>query len=320
MVDAETLAPVEALLFERYALRMDAEKLPMVFILGSPRTGSTLLYQLLINVFGFFYFSNMVNDHFPEHPVVGAALDHILNLHKPIDYSSDHGKTEGPFGPSEASLLFRHWFGGEHPSQTQSARVMPEKSEHLRLTMQSLYAISGRPILTKNAWNCFRVQALVELFPAIHFVWVRRDIVQSAWSDLKARHLRGGPTVWNSATTANYRDIQKLPYWEQVVEQQYAYNESIALDLALYAPGRFCEIWYEDVCRNPATEIQRLREHWTRNHLLLDMRAEPPLRFSLSTWQGDESDDFTKICGYVGRCADRFHHCRRADFSQILTC
>jgi hypothetical protein len=311
MTGAENLTSVEALLFERYALWTEAAALPMVFIIGAPRSGSTLLYQLLINVFDFFYFSNLVNSHFSEYPAVGAALDQILNPREPVAYSSDHGKTEGPFGPSEASLVFRHWFGGEHPAQTQSAQVLLGKSEHLRLTMQSVYRMVGRPILIKNAWNCFRIRALVELFPAIQFVWIRRDIVQSAWSDLKARYLRGGPMVWNSATTANYRDIQQLPYWEQVVEQQYAYNESVALDLVRYAPGRFCEIWYEDVCQRPATEIHRLREQWTRNCLIVDMRAEAPPLFALSMRQRDESDDFAKICDYVARRSDRFHQCRR---------
>lgn len=315
MGNAVGLMPVETLLFERYARETDAATLPMVFILGAPRSGSTLLYQLLINVFGFFYFSNLVNNHLPDYPIVGAALDQLLNPRKPVAYSSDHGKTEGPFGPSEASFVFRHWFGGEHPSQTHSARALSGKSEHLRKTMQSIYGLSGRPILAKNAWNCFRVQTLVELFPSIQFVWIRRDIVQAAWSDLKARYLRGGPTVWNSATTANYRDIQQLPYWEQVVEQQHAYNKSIALDLARYAPGRFCEIWYEDVCRNPATEIQRLREQWARNQLIADMRAKSPLMFSISTSQGDENDDFAKICDYVTHRAGRFYQCRHADFS-----
>jgi Sulfotransferase family len=299
MVDSKTLTQIETLLFERYSNFAAPAGLPMVFILGAPRSGSTLLYQLLINVFGFFYISNWVSTHFFEHPVVGAALDHMLNPHTPVAYSSNHGKTEGLFGPSEASLMFRHWFGGKHPAQRFSAQVLPGKSDHLRLTMQSLYGMTRRPILTKNAWNCFRIRAYVELFPAIQFVWIRRDIAQSAWSDLKARFLRGGPTVWNSATTENYRDIQKLPYWEQVVEQQYEYNEGVAHDLACYAPEQYCEVWYEDICQAPAAGIDRLRENWEHNKLKLGVRAEAPAMFKLSTEESSENSDLKKIREYV---------------------
>ena len=103
-----------------------------------------------------------------------------------------------------------------------------------------------------------------------------------------------------------------MPYWEQVIEQQYAYCQSVAHDLANYAPGRFWEIWYEDVCRNPAAEIHRLHEYWFRNRLMVNTRGESPPMFALSEGQSGESDDLAKICDYVARQAERFRDCRYA--------
>jgi len=221
----------------------------LIFILGSPRTGSTLLYQALINALQPFYFANMVNDYFSEHPVVGAAM---ISLPKEVPYKSAYGKTKDPLGPSEASLTIRNWFGGQHPSQTKSCEVIPEKKGHLLATMRAIYAMHG-PILIKNAWNCFRVKNLSKLFPNSKFVWVRRDIAQSANSDLKARIHRGSPYIWNSATTSNYKEIQKLPYWEQVVEQQYEYNKAIAKDMQEVESTK---IWYEDLCAGKTRELR----------------------------------------------------------------
>ena len=56
---------LEKLLFSKYAVPGATANAPTVFVLASPRAGSTLLYQWLINHFDIFYFPNLVNEHFP---------------------------------------------------------------------------------------------------------------------------------------------------------------------------------------------------------------------------------------------------------------
>jgi hypothetical protein len=299
---------IETLLFERFANDVDVDKLPLVFILGAPRTGSTLIYQILINFFGFFYFSNFINDYFSEFPVIGAALELSLNPDPdaPVSYQSEYGKTEGLFGPSEGSLIFRNWFGGEHPSQINSCKVLPGKATHFIATMKSVYKLIGRPVLTKNAWNCFRIQDLTRLFPNTHFVWIRRDMGLSALSDLRARYARGGSTVWNSATTANYQDIQKRPYWEQVVEQQYEYNESIAKDLSRCSQGRYIELWYEDLCENTRDELEKLDQYFISKSFRVVKRDVPIPSFCRSSKIGELADDYTKIVSHISGNSERY--------------
>jgi hypothetical protein len=204
---------LETLLSGRFCRGVDAGRIPLIFILASPRTGSTLLYQLLINAFGFGYVSNFVNDRCWRFPVIGAAAGRLFARPRPVTLESDHGKTKGWRGPSEGSALFRRWFGGEHPSQTRSCRVLPGQEAHLRATMTCLYRISGQPVVLKNAWNCFRVEELSRIFPGSLFLWLRRDITASATSDLRARYRRGSPLIWNSATPANYEAIRTGSRW-----------------------------------------------------------------------------------------------------------
>lgn len=303
----EGIKKVEELLFQNLSPHVSLDDLPLVFILASPRTGSTLLYQLLINFFDFFYFPNLVNDYFAEFPVVGAALDLLLNPRQPVSYESAYGKTQGYSAPSEGSFIFRNWFGGEHPSQTRSCEVLPGKVTHLISTMKSIYELTGQSVLTKNAWNCFRIQALTQLFPNIHFIWVRRDIALSALSDLEARYRRGGGTVWNSATTANYRDIQKRPYWEQVVEQQYEYNKSIARDLSKFSQGRHIELWYEDVCDHTEAELSRIDQYLVSQSLPTELKNRPIPSLNRSSGPHGLKEDHARILRYVAAHTDRFH-------------
>jgi hypothetical protein len=252
-----SLMQAEQLLFERYCsgalpdVPVMNTSTPVVFIIGSPRTGSTYLYQLLINWYRFFYFTNFINSYFYTEPAVGAAIDFMTHPLGGVSYDSCFGKTLGMFGPSEGSYILKNWFGGTHPSQSESCDVLDGKTAHFRRSMQCIYEIHRKPILIKNAWNCFRIKALSELFPNARFIWIRRDIVESSFSALNARVATGDIERWNSATPTNFKSIQSLQPWAQVVEQQYEFNKAISEDLDKYRAKRHRVVWYEDLCIDP---------------------------------------------------------------------
>jgi hypothetical protein len=244
---------IEKIIFENENLiKIKNEDLKLVFILGSPRTGSTLLYQILSYNTSSNYFSNLMNVACPQFPIIGFLIQKEIPNCK-ISYESDYGKTKDILAPSEGSLIFRNWFGGEHPSQSKSNIVLINKYEHMINTFKAFQYFSksdNHYVVTKNAWNCFRIRNLKKVFPNITFVWIRRDIVGASLSDLYARYRNGNPQVtWNSATLSNYKEIQKLHYCEQVVEQQYQYNETIYKDLE-ENNCKYFEVWYEDICES----------------------------------------------------------------------
>ena len=80
----DTIRKTEELLFKKFSRGLDIQEVPLVFILASPRAGSTAIYQMLINTFNFFYFSNFINDFFPECPVIGAALNSMINTRREV--------------------------------------------------------------------------------------------------------------------------------------------------------------------------------------------------------------------------------------------
>ena len=240
-----------------------------------------------------------------------------MGISPPDTLQSHYGKTETEAGLSEGSAIFSHWFGGEHPAQLQSREVRPGRVDHLVDSLCSIQGITGRPLLTKNAWNCFRIRALTELFPAMQFIWVRRDIVRCAVSDLESRYRRGGPTVWNSATTANYMELQARPYWEQVVEQQYEYNLAIERDLEMCCPGRSIELWYEDLCRCPGDAVARLRDVFHARGVPAQPRDIDVPELTASGGPSGLEDDQARIEAYVTSERDRlaphlYTHSRRS--------
>ena len=302
-----SLKIAEQMLFER--LENDAEdyEIPMLFILGSPRTGTTLAYQFIINVFGFYYFSNFVAEQFAKHPAVGVAIDIHVHPKKPVSFSSNYGKTTGLFEPSEASWIFKNWFGGKQPSQTKSAKVLAGKETHMKMTLRVIHKIAGLPLATKNAWNCFRIEDICRMFPGIRFLWLRRDVVRSAISDLEARYRRGDPEGWNSATTKNYKEIQKLPYWEQVVEQQFEYNRTLQDDLRKYCTDGFLELWYEDLCTDTNAVARKLHQAFSSWGWKVKKPENMRIRqFNTSPGPSGMQKDIRKITDYVAEDPLRF--------------
>jgi hypothetical protein len=231
-----------------------------IFILGAPRTGSTLLYQLLIRTFELPYVSNLTNEHFATTPIVGLLVQSPLIRYEEIGFDSTFGKVAGLLQPSEGSAVLHHWFGGGHPSQLTSADFMSDRESHFVRTVTCARAALGKPLLIKNAWNCFRIASLARALPDAWFIWTRRDLADAAKSDLHARYATKGSAVqWNSATPANWRELCLRPYVEQVVENQFEFNRAIERDLRREAPERWAQTWYENVCADSETAVDDLR-------------------------------------------------------------
>ncbi len=243
-----------------------------IFIVGAPRTGTTLVYQLLCRHFDVAYLSNLINDHFNEYPAVGYCIQKAA-APDDIPLWASYGRAPGPYQPSECSEVFKLWFPDEHPSQTKSTEFYNDTYEQrMKNTISAIFGLSGgKSIIIKNAWNCFRYHALINAFPQAKFLWVRRSIDKAAASDLVSRLVvKRDPYAWNSATPSNLQYLKSRSYIEQVVENQYEYNSALE---GWVGPQN--SIWYEDliVGKTIASDISQ------KVQLDFSVSKFPPLMF-----------------------------------------
>ena len=272
-----------------------------VFVLGAPRTGSTVLYQIMCRQFGLPYISNLTNDQFAKTPIVGLALQKSLPV--AIGLTSRYGKTNGPMQPSEGSGVMTAWFGGGHPSAIVSARALPGAEVHLLRTLNAAEALYDAPLLIKNAWNCFRVPYLAQTLPDARFIWIRRTIADAAKSDLSARYkTKSSAQDWNSATPANFEALKLLPPSAQVVENQHEFNRAVGQGLHAHAAGRWHQVWYEDLCLHTHGAVQGISEFLNRPTTDGVPEIEPATR---GNWQIPDRDG-ADIDAYVAEQGERF--------------
>lgn len=246
---------------ELFAAHPGPSEAACVFILGAPRTGSTLFYQAFARALDLAFISNRANAETPFHPAVGILASYQARRAESMseEFESRFGKTEGRNSPSEGSAIFTYWCGGGHPSEEVSAGLLPGRTSHYRRTLSCIEAATGAPLLAKNAWNCFRVKALAEAAPRSAFIWIRRDAAAAAASDLAARYaVHGDPRAWNSATPRNVEVLRQLPPAAQVLENQFEFSRAVSEASGRLAPGRFASLWYEDFLGAPDGEVERI--------------------------------------------------------------
>ena len=114
---------IEQELFEQY--KLPSKNVPIVFILASPRTGSTMLYQMIAKFLGAQYFSNYVEKNFTRYPLVGTIFEKGLGGlgTEPKSLFNRYGATLGAHEPSEATGILANWFNWEHPTETKSYSI-----------------------------------------------------------------------------------------------------------------------------------------------------------------------------------------------------
>lgn len=227
-----------------------------LYLIHSPRSGSTIIYLTLINATQALFIPNLLTPN--QAPEYGDfILRNIDSLDYDHHYENSFGKTPGLWHPSEGSAVFRYFFGGAHPSQELSSDFLPMRRDTY-LRQATVLSGHGRPFITKNAWNSFRIQAIKTADPTAIFLWVKRDIFAAARSELNSRHFHGDLHRWSSATTANLEALKTMRPAEQALEQHVGYSTAIETQFSNLSGRDFFSVWFEDFTRNPSTTLTQV--------------------------------------------------------------
>lgn len=231
-----------------------------VFIIGAPRTGTTLVYQLLLNAFCFSYITNAASL-FIKAPVLITRLTEVFRRRATIPLNSTYGYVPGLFSPSEAGRLMRYWFDESPPC------VAP--------TITSLATVMGGPLLCKNLNNSLRMKNIVNIVPDSLFTWVKRKPVYAAQSILLARRsLFGGEEEgWFSVKPEGYEQVTRRSAIEQVVWQVKRIDDRIERSIEdLGLAEKVLQVDYEDVCDNPTMLVDSVERFLTEQRVAPDKR------------------------------------------------
>jgi hypothetical protein len=251
------LAPIDALFMQDD----DSATVPPLFIVGAPRSGTSLTYQLVTQQIRVGYFISAMNYLYGAPNLLMKIMKPFLGRPRPV-FDSAYGKTPGVLAPAENGNFWFRWFpmDGEQGHYVGPSGLRPESCAEMKRAVDSMTRIVGRPMVFKSVYLSMTVAALARTFPQARFLFVRREAFFVCQSLLLARLDRPNPREWWSVKIAGYRSLLSEPIWRQVTDQVYHTDRLLERDLAEHASGRYLELRYEDLCRDPRGHIRNLCE------------------------------------------------------------
>jgi hypothetical protein len=240
-------------------------KHPLVFIIGCPRTGSTLLAQLLAASGLFAYVSNFVA-RFWKAPAIGAKIGLALDLalmKEGSNLKSSFGQTTGWTEPHEFGYFWDRWFLYEETAKVSPAALAKIDWREMKSAFLSLQAVFAMPLFFKNQ-NKYSLQTgfLANLFENSYFIFIERQPLYQTQSVLLSRQeFCGSIHTWWTMKPAEYPLLKDLSPYEQVAGQTYYLTGDIDRQLNQLDKKRFIKITYEDLCASPVESVVKILNH-----------------------------------------------------------
>lgn len=215
-----------------------------VFVLAAPRSGSTLLREML-----------------DKHPDLAAWPG---EAHSAFAAARPHVVLEGHRWEPEVATpelrrdlsreLYRGW-----------VRSKDEASARDRLGLRTVR------LLEKTPANILRVGALARLYPDAKLVFLHRDAPSSigslleSWETPSGAHARffvdGVEKRWMMLAAPGWVELADAPVAQRAAFQWSAATQYALDDLADIAPERVVQLSYEQLVADPEANLRRVLEH-----------------------------------------------------------
>lgn len=218
-------------------------------IVGLPRTGTTLMYQLLARTGEVGYPSNVMA-FFHEAPWVGAHLHRQLAAQDPTtSFDSVGGRTPEPLDPHEFGYFWRRVCGHSANSLVQGGSGLDVAS--LKAELDLVATVFRKPVVYKNFLAMVHAPAM-RSFGVSSFVVVKRDARDVAASLLALRQRLGvAPTapfgVQPSVQPGHSSSALETVAWQVAALEQDLAGASLTSDQDVQV------VDYVDLCHAPRT-------------------------------------------------------------------
>lgn len=226
---------------------------PVVLIVGPPRGGTTVLYQLLANCLDATWFPN-VSEMFPRSPITASRLL-AWKRNKSRKLRSFYGQTAGFSAPNDGFHIWNRWLGKDR----YEPDLLPGAETRMLQFLAAWTNTFNKPLINKNNRNTLCLPVLDQTIPTAHFVVLQREPSDIARSLIRAREFvqgdKHGP--WGLASQADHAE-DPLGYVDDVCEQIENINLRLADGTAAIEASRLSRFTYEELCADPQQVIETI--------------------------------------------------------------
>lgn len=247
----ESLRPLDRRLF---APTPFARPSPL-FIVGVPRSGTTLTLQVLAHALRTTCIPRVLDHGYGLSNAVLRACRKRLQHPRPV-FRSVRGRTPGLLSPGEGYGFWRRWFpqdaDGAHFHRPQ---LSPGDAIDLQRAIHELQGHWQAPLLAKCVYLTFSITAIADAVPGARFLMVTRDPVSIAASLIRARRAIAARDWW-SIRPPGYEHWLGKPPVEQVIWQVAETRRRCQEQLHALPANRWKKLAFEDLCNDPAAMVE----------------------------------------------------------------
>lgn len=254
-----------------------------IFIIGAPRSGSTLLFQGLTDAFDVSYLTNRHSMYFGS-PRLCEKLFRPLKCKSASNFKSSHGQTDGWDAPSESGAWWYRFFPHE-PTYVTEQNLNVYDMQRFRRSLAGFLEAAQRPIIFKNLYACLRLEAITRYIPEALFVWVVRDEVANAHSILEAKYKAlGSYDPWWSVPLPDMTGIAELNPVEKALAQVRGINRLIqdAIAKNLIPKRSVLIVRYEEFCHDTGKTLDDFSDFFEAHGSKLNPRFNIPSSFDIN--------------------------------------
>ncbi len=280
--------------------------IPPIFIIGAPRSGTTLVNQIVASAFNIAYIDN-ISSKFWEAPSVGLSLSNQIapfKKRKLGSFTSSFGFTEEAIGPHEFGYFWQKWFNFDVLHELTKEQLNKINKQDLKNQVHAMCSSVKLPVLFKNTVSLtFQIDYLYELFPNALFIFCFREPLYNAQSLAQSRiKYYGTMEEWFSVKPLNYKKMKTKKVAEQVVYQLYSCNqriEKLLNKLKKKQTKQYTVINYIELCHNPNQIIRNIANMFDQSEVKIQ-----PKKFSLNPLystnrQKTDNDFFNELLKYT---------------------
>jgi omega-hydroxy-beta-dihydromenaquinone-9 sulfotransferase len=216
-----------------------------IFIIGAPRSGTSILYDSLSAHPGFSYITDKHNsEHWEE--LLKYRHEDLKYLIK-LNYNQKlvAPKFINPDHPNEGTAVWLRYL--PHFEYMTENDVTPEMEQFFKQTIGKIQG--SKVFINKNVHHSYRVRLLDRLFPDCKFIHLLRDRRAIAYSEVaRGRDPR-------RALGQLYQPDRSYMYnlglfWKEIVSR--------AREARQYGDNRYCEVGYESLVADPVVTLREL--------------------------------------------------------------
>lgn len=279
--------------------------LPQVFIVGAPRSGTTLLFQLLSRTGKFTYPSNLVS-RFYSSPAFGMKIQQALLTYdsgnqifgdlNTNNFNSDLGRTYGALEPNEFWYFWNQYFIFKDIQRLNPIELEKVDSNSIVRKLGEFEAVENKPIVMKLMNLNWHLDYIYKLFPKAIFIHVKREPIYAAQSLIQAREkFFNDRSKWYSFKTPSYHDLIKKPVFHQVVVQIKENHESVEESFKSIPEKNKVTFEYENFIKDPSDFTNHLENKFEDHGYKIDLSELSSKKFDNTNKQKLNDIDWNKL-------------------------